>query len=110
MTFSELKFNHELYNAGSSYFSKETMRFFSDTIANYGVLTHDDRRQSGYERLVYQSFKQSVQQAFHIDVDRNAWVFDQNQLKTRSDGKESLKCLCETFYLNTESLFLTGQL
>ena len=79
-----------------------------------GTSLHDqskyDRRQSGYERLVYQSFKQSVQQAFHIDVDRNAWVFDQNQLKTRSDGKESLKCLCETFYLNTESLFLTGQL
>jgi hypothetical protein len=42
MTFSELKYNHELHNAGSSYFSKETMRFTGDTIANYGVLTHDD--------------------------------------------------------------------
>ena len=42
MTFSELKYQHESYCTGSSYFSKETMRFFGDTIANYGVLTHDD--------------------------------------------------------------------
>jgi hypothetical protein len=42
MTFSELKYQHELNNPGSFYFTVDTMRFFGDTIANYGVLTHDD--------------------------------------------------------------------
>jgi hypothetical protein len=37
MTSSELKYNHELYNGGSYFFSRDTMRFFGDTMRNYGV-------------------------------------------------------------------------
>lgn len=37
MTPSQLKYNHELYNGGSYFFSRDTMKFFGDTMRNYGV-------------------------------------------------------------------------
>lgn len=40
MTPSQLKYNHELLNPNSFYFSRDSMRFFGDTMRNYGVKTH----------------------------------------------------------------------
>ena len=37
MTPSELKYQHELYNPDSVYFTRQTMKFFGDTMKNYGV-------------------------------------------------------------------------
>jgi hypothetical protein len=37
MNASQLKYNHELYNGGSEFFTRDTMRFFGDTMRNYGV-------------------------------------------------------------------------
>ena len=37
MTSSQLKFNHELNNPQSYFFTRKTMRFFGDTMRNYGV-------------------------------------------------------------------------
>jgi hypothetical protein len=34
---SELKYNHELHNPNSYFFTRDTMRFFGDTMKNYGV-------------------------------------------------------------------------
>ena len=40
MTPSQLKYNHESLNPNSFYFSRDSMRFFGDTMRNYGVKTH----------------------------------------------------------------------
>lgn len=37
MTASELKYRHEKYNQNSSFFDRETMKFFGDTMRNFGV-------------------------------------------------------------------------
>ena len=37
MNASELKYNHELHNKDSYYFTRDTMKFFGDTMQNYGV-------------------------------------------------------------------------
>jgi hypothetical protein len=37
MTSSELKELHEYHNPESFYFDRKTMRFFGDTMKNYGV-------------------------------------------------------------------------
>lgn len=42
MTPSQLKYNHELLNPNSYYFTRNTMKFFGDTMKNYGVKTHSD--------------------------------------------------------------------
>ena len=44
---SDLKYNHEIKNPDSNYFTRETMKFFGDTMSNYGcrkakVKTHWD--------------------------------------------------------------------
>jgi hypothetical protein len=40
MTSSELKYQHELNNPNSFYFTRKTMKFFGDTMKNYGVRSH----------------------------------------------------------------------
>jgi hypothetical protein len=60
MTFSELKYQHELKNPGSFYFSKGSMSFFGDTIANYGVLTHDDSYELHRKKPVKHGLKNSA--------------------------------------------------
>jgi hypothetical protein len=37
MTPSELKYQHENHNPSSYFFSRNTMRFFGDTMRNFGV-------------------------------------------------------------------------
>ncbi|MEE8432392.1 MAG: hypothetical protein V3S16_14180 [Candidatus Desulfatibia sp.] len=49
-------------------------------------------------RRVFQAFKQEVQMALTIDVNTNAWIFDQNELKDSYSGKQTLRSMCETFY------------
>jgi hypothetical protein len=40
MTPSKLKSQHELNNPESFYFTRESMKFFGDTMKNYGVRSH----------------------------------------------------------------------
>ena len=42
MTPSELKYHHLRLNPASHFFDRDTMRFFGDTMSNYGVTTHED--------------------------------------------------------------------
>jgi peptide subunit release factor RF-3 len=42
MSPSELKHKHELLNPNSFFFSKSTMKFFGDTMKNYGVRSVGD--------------------------------------------------------------------
>lgn len=37
MTPSDLEYHHERLNPGSHFFDRDTMRFFGDTMSNYGV-------------------------------------------------------------------------
>lgn len=37
---SDLKYYHELNNPNSAFFSRKTMKFFGDTMKNYGIRTH----------------------------------------------------------------------
>ena len=39
---SKLKYQHELLNPNSFFFSKDTMKFFGDTMKNYGVRSIGD--------------------------------------------------------------------
>lgn len=38
MNASELKFKHELHSPESFYFSRDTMKFFGDTMSNFAVV------------------------------------------------------------------------
>ena len=46
-----------------------------------------------FDRFFYLTFKRECAFNFGFDSDNNAWVFDQNNLKDRHNGKESLKSL-----------------
>lgn len=59
-----------------------------------------------YQRLVYQTMKQEACSIFKLDIDRNPWIFNQNLLKNKYNGKETLKQLCLTYYIDAEVLFL----
>jgi hypothetical protein len=37
MTIHELKYNYELNNPGGFFFARKTMKFFADTLSNFGV-------------------------------------------------------------------------
>lgn len=37
MKASDLKYKHEMHNPSSKFFTRETMRFFGDTMSNFGV-------------------------------------------------------------------------
>lgn len=45
MTPSELKYQYEQANPDGYFFTRKTMKFFGDTMANYGVINHPN----GYE-------------------------------------------------------------
>lgn len=42
MSPSELKYQHELHHPNSFFFSRNTMKFFGDTMKNYGVRSVGD--------------------------------------------------------------------
>lgn len=72
MTPSELKFHHERLNPNSHYFDRDSMRFFGDTMGNYGVITHEDCYELRRKRPVKAGLKYSVyfdKQTFEIRRD-----------------------------------------
>tara|TARA_R110000803_G_scaffold45450_1_gene95800 strand:- start:343 stop:564 length:222 start_codon:yes stop_codon:yes gene_type:complete len=42
MNSSQLKYQYELNNENGYFFTPKTMRFFGDTMKNYGVITHNN--------------------------------------------------------------------
>jgi len=41
MNAAELRYQHELNHPDSKFFSRSIMKFFGDTMANYGVVEHE---------------------------------------------------------------------
>lgn len=60
MTPSELKFHHRRLCPSSHYFDRDSMRFFGDTMSNYGVITHEDCYELRRKRPVKAGLKHSV--------------------------------------------------
>lgn len=69
MNASELKYQHELHHPDSHMFDRETMKFFGDTICNFGcrVVTIDGREL--YELYRKRPVKHGLQGSFYFDVD-----------------------------------------
>lgn len=63
MTPSQLKYNHESLNPNSFYFTRDTMKFFGDTMRNYGVRTHSD----SYELYRKQPVKHGLKNSAFFD-------------------------------------------
>lgn len=63
MNASQLKYNHESLNPNSFYFTRDSMRFFGDTMQNYGVRTHSD----SYELYRKQPVKHGLNNSAYFD-------------------------------------------
>lgn len=50
MTPSELKFNHKRAVPSSHFFDTDTMRYYGDTMVNYGVRSHDEKTWELYRK------------------------------------------------------------
>lgn len=60
MTASELKYLHETNNPNSHFFSRATMKFFGDTMKNYGVKAHPDYYELWRKHPVKHGLKESA--------------------------------------------------
>ena len=60
MNSSTLKFNYELNNPRGYFFTSETMRFFGDTMRNYGVINHGSHYELWRKRPVKHGITQSA--------------------------------------------------
>jgi hypothetical protein len=63
MNSSQLKYNHESLNPSSFYFTRDSMRFFGDTMRNYGVRTHAN----SYELYRKHPVKHGLSKSAHFD-------------------------------------------
>jgi aromatic ring-opening dioxygenase LigB subunit len=75
MNSSELKYNYEINNPEDGYFfTRSTMKFFGDTMKNYGVITHADHYELHRKRPV----------GFGL---QNSAYFDKDTFKLISSGE-----------------------
>ena len=58
-----------------------------------------------FQRRVYQNFQFELNRILHLNPSDNAWIFDQNELKTIHNGKQTTKELCRTLYFNAEAQY-----
>lgn len=78
MTPSELKYNVE--NTGSHFFDRESMRFFGDTMRNYGVRSAivetytDDGQIEVWELYRKRPVKHNLQKSAYFRKDSFAWT------------------------------------
>ena len=72
MTPAELKRQHEIHCPDSHYFDRDTMRFFGDTMSNYGVIMHEDCYELRRRRPVKHGLRSST-------------YFDKNTFEIRRD-------------------------
>lgn len=63
MTPSELKYQYECNNPDGHFFDRKTMKFFGDTMANYGVAVLND----GYELFRKKPVKHGVSKSHFFD-------------------------------------------
>lgn len=63
MNASQLKYNHEIFNSDSYYFTRNTMKFFGDTMRNYGVKD----KGSYYELYRKQAVKHGLKNSAFFD-------------------------------------------
>lgn len=57
---SDLKYHHHRLNPDSHFFDRDTMRFFGDTMSNYGVITHEDCYELRRKRPVKEGLRRSA--------------------------------------------------
>ena len=69
MTKSELKYNVEL--TGSKFFNRDSMKFFGDTMSNYGVREHEEY----YELRRIRPVKHGLQKSAYFDKETFKRVF-----------------------------------
>ena len=63
-----------------------------------------------FQKRVYASFKQETQEMFgYVKLDTNTWIVGQNATKTNHTGKQTLKALCHSYYLQAEGAFLADK-
>jgi len=67
-----------------------------------------DQKSIDFQKFVYLTFRQEVQHIFKMEIDRNAWVFNQNELQTMQTGKKTNKKLCFEFYIENEAYYLAS--
>ena len=65
MTASELKRNVE--NTGSCFFTRSSMRFFGDTMSNYGVSSYKSGNQEAWELHRKRPVKMGMQNSAFFD-------------------------------------------
>jgi len=80
MTASDLKFRVELAGHDSKFFTRETMRFFGDTMRNYGVrgpieVETPTRKVMAYELYRRRPVKNNNQSSAYFDAETFARVF-----------------------------------
>jgi len=59
---------------------------------------------SAFQRHVYQAFQNELNSSLQLDPYNNAWIFDQNELKTIHTGRQTTKEMCRTLYFNAEAI------
>ena len=67
MTPSDLKYRVTKANPGSYFFSRDTMKFFGDTMRNYGVRTDEVRSIECWELYRKRPVKNNLQSSVYFD-------------------------------------------
>jgi hypothetical protein len=77
MTPSDLKYHHERLNPDSHFFDRDAMRYFGDTMKNYGVIAHEDcyelrRKRAVKEGIKFSTYFDKVTFAIRRDLGRKS--------------------------------------
>lgn len=80
MTASELKANYEYHNPNGYFFTRRTMAFFGDKMANYGVrrtsiVNHSGESVDVYELYRRRPVKHGLQDSAYFTVDTFSQTF-----------------------------------
>jgi len=67
LTAAQLRSKYEEHNPHGHFFSRETMKFFGDTMSNYGVRYHAEH--NAYELHRKRPVKEGNQQSAYFDAD-----------------------------------------
>lgn len=92
-TASQLKAAYEEANPGGCYFTRGNMRFFGDTMSNYGVTGPIKMTVRGEERLVYELYRRKpVKEGFQFSAYFDAETF--KKVPCTKGGKQDGDSIC----------------
>lgn len=83
-TASDLKYYVELAGHDSHFFTRDTMRFFGDTMKNYGVskvfvTLHSGEKVPAYELFRRKPVKHGMKSSAYFDAETFARIFPKNE-------------------------------